>query len=263
MKKIALYIVTALIVATMSACDKAIDKFDNSTNYIYFDMPFQYDQYGKKTTKRVDSLVYSFAMEDLSVTEYTFKIPVNSVGLKTDFDRTFKVEVDEEETTASPEDWYMEGLTHALITKGNLTDTLKITVKRRNILSSEWRTIRFRLVANENFQAGADELLTAKISFTAILQPPAWWNNWLKVFGVFSKEKYKKWQEFYYLGADPNAERYGPDAGKPLYWGQMPFYVISSYYPSTWMFITKTKQYFIDNIVYPDGDTSKPRITLP
>ena len=65
------------------------------------------------------------------------------------------------------------------------------------------------------------------------------------------------------MGADPNLEKYGPDTGKQLYWGQMPYYTVSSWYPSTFMFIRKLKQYFIDNEVYPDGDTSKPRITLP
>ena len=87
MKKIILYMIMAIAGMIAVSCDKAIDEFDNSTNYIYFDMPFVLDQYGRKTTVREDSLMYSFAMDDLSVTEYTFKIPVNSVGLVTDQDR--------------------------------------------------------------------------------------------------------------------------------------------------------------------------------
>ena len=79
MKKIILYMTLCLIGMVQVACDQDIDGFDNSTNYIYFDLPFQLDQYGRKTTERVDSLVYSFAMDDPSVTSYTFKIPVNSV----------------------------------------------------------------------------------------------------------------------------------------------------------------------------------------
>ena len=95
MKKIILYMTLCLIGMVQVACDQDIDGFDNSTNYIYFDLPFQLDQYGRKTTERVDSLVYSFAMDDPSVTSYTFKIPVNSVGLKTETDRHYKVVVNE------------------------------------------------------------------------------------------------------------------------------------------------------------------------
>lgn len=251
-----------LIVGTIIiSCDKAIDEFNNSTNYIGFNMPFQVDKYGKALSAREDSLMYSFAMDDLSVTEYTFKIPVNVVGLKTDHDRAFKVIVDSTNTVAG--DWDDSVLEKAMISSGHLIDTLKITVKRTPILKKEWRYITFRLEPNEHFELGASELLRAKVSFTDILTPPNWWANWANYFGDFSREKYAKWQEIYYLGVDPNVEQYGPDAGKQLYWGQMPYYNMGSWYPSTVMFISKLKQYFIDNEVYPDNDRSKPRISLP
>lgn len=261
MKKIILYMIMAIAGMIAVSCDKVIDEFDNSTNYIYFDMPFILDQYGRKTTVREDSLIYSFAMDDPSVTEYTFKVPVNSVGLMTDQDRSFKVVV--ESGTATKNDWDETVLSKGKISAGELIDTLRVTVKRTDVLKKEWRTITFRLEQNEHFALGATELLKAKISFTDILQPPTWWTKWERYFGEFSREKYAKWQEIYYLGADPNLEKYGPDTGKQLYWGQMPYYVNSDWTPSTFMFIRKLKQYFIDNEVYPDGDTSKPRITLP
>ena len=261
MRKILFYIVAGICGMMELSCDKAIDEFDNSTNYIYFDMPFILDQYGRKTTVREDSLIYSFAMDDLSVKEYTFKIPVNVVGLKVDKDREFKMTV--ENGNVTDDDWDKQTLVRSVIPAGKLMDTLRVVVKRTDILKKEWKTITFRLEANENFELGAADLLTAKISFTDILQPPTWWANWERYFGEFSREKYSKWQEIYYLGADPNLEPYGPDTGKQLYWGQMPYYVMSSWYPSTFMFIRKLKQYFIDNEVYPDGDMSKPRITLP
>ena len=85
-----------------------------------------------------------------------------------------------------------------------------------------------------------------------------------KIFRCIRSGKYAKWQEIYFYGADPNVEKWGPNTGKLLYWDQMPYYAgYPSWYPSTFMFISKLKQYFIDHEVYPDGDTSKPRITLP
>ena len=169
MKKIILYMIMAIAGMIAVSCDKAIDEFDNSTNYIYFDMPFVLDQYGRKTTVREDSLMYSFAMDDPSVTEYTFKIPVNSVGLVTDQDRDFKVVV--ESGTATGNDWDETALSKGMIPAGKLIDTLRVTVKRTDGLKKEWRTITFRLEQNEHFALGATELLKAKISFTDILQP--------------------------------------------------------------------------------------------
>lgn len=253
-----------LIGMVQVACDKEIDGFDNATNYIYFDIPFQLDRYGRLTTTRQDSLVYSFAMDDPSVTTYTFKIPVNSVGLKAEQARTYKVVVDEKKTTATDSDWDKSILHEAVLKAGTLKDTLKVTVNRIPVLKKEWRTITLRIEDNENFSVGASELLSVKLAFTDILQPPTWWSDWERYFGVFVREKYAKWQEIYFYGADPNAERWGPNTGKLLYWNQMPYNgANSNWYPSTFMFIAKLKQYFIDHEVYPDGDTSKPRITLP
>ena len=264
MKKIILYMTLCLIGMVQVACDQDIDGFDNSTNYIYFDLPFQLDQYGRKTTERVDSLVYSFAMDDPSVTSYTFKIPVNSVGLNTETDRHYKVVVNEKKTTATGTDWDMSVIEKAVIQSGTLRDTLEVKVNRTPILKKESRTITLYIENNENFQVGASELLVAKLVFSDILQAPSWWSSWERYFGVFVREKYAKWQEIYFYGADPNVEKWGPNTGKLLYWDQMPYYAgYPSWYPSTFMFIGKLKQYFIDHEVYPDGDTSKPRITLP
>lgn len=71
-------------------------------------------------------------------------------------------------------------------------------------------------------------------------------------------------RRFIFMEPTRMSEKWGPNTGKLLYWDQMPYYAgYPSWYPSTFMFIGKLKQYFIDHEVYPDGDTSKPRITLP
>lgn len=247
-------------------CEKSIESFDNNTNYIYFNMPFKTDQYGRQTTERMDSLTYSFALDDISVTSYTFKIPVSIVGLPAGEDRGYEIEVDQTHSSASESDWQSTTISNLTIAKGAMHDTILLTVNRTPVLKTMWRSLTLNIKANSHFELGASDLLSAKVAFTDILQPPSWWSipGWLNAFGEFSREKYVKWQEIYYLGADPNLEPYGPDTGKQLYWGQMPYYAgFASWYPSTYMFIAKLKQYFIDNEVYPDGDTSKPRITLP
>ncbi len=246
------------------ACEKDIDKYSSETNFVYFDMPFKVNEYGQKLSERVEKLSYSFEMDDISVTSYTFKIPVGSMSLPVDYDRSYKVEVIPEETTAAPEDWDADCLNHTVIKAGEVFDTLRVKVNRTKILREEWKDIAFRIVPNEAFGEGYHNLLTAKVTFSDQVEVPNWWPTWQRYFGEPYRETIIKWREIYYLGADPNKETIGgPGMGKPLYWDNMPYYAMESWYPTTFMFIRVLKQYFIDNVVYPDGDATKERILLP
>lgn len=249
---------------SICSCEKSIEAFDNSTNFIYFNVPFFVNEYGQTTNKRVDSLFYSFAMDDLSVREYTFKIPVNIVGLAVGNDRSYKVEIVENKTSASDDDWDKTSIENSIIPKGLLVDTLYVKVNRSSILKTEFRSITLRLHETDDFKLNIPTLLETKLSFTDVLSPPSWWVAWVDVFGEFSKEKYAKWQEIYYLGADSNLAKEGPNKGEPFYWDNMPTGMPwPSFYPSTFMFISKLKLYFTENIVYPGGDITMPKITIP
>lgn len=263
MKKILFGTILSLMMVSQIACNQDIDGFDNSVNYITFDLPYEIDAYGRKTGRRVDSLFYSFAMDGPEVMSYVFKVPVNASGLTVNRSRAYNVVVNPELSTAESRDWEAASLKEASVDANCLRDTLEVIVKRTDILKNEMKSLVIELLDNENFSLGAQELLRMKLVFADILQEPSWWKSWESYFGPFVREKYQKWQEIYYLGADPNVEQYGPDQGKQLYWDQMPYYNVAGWYPSTVMFIGKLKQYFIDNEVYPNGDKSLPRITLP
>ena len=264
MNKIMKLCTSIFVIVMFYSCNQDIDRFDNADNYIYFNMPFVLNQYGKETSVRQDSLSYSFALDDISVTSYVFKIPINTVGLAHSQERTYRVEVVADSSNVTDADWDKSCIENLTVKRDSLRDTLYVKVFRSEKIRSQWCHIVFRLLPNENFQLGDEKLLTAKISFSDILTPPDWWNKWQGVFGDFCREKFVKWQEIYYLGADPNVDTIGgPGLGKPLYWDNMPYYAMSSWYPSTFMFVRIMKQYFIDNEVYPDGDTSKPRVLLP
>lgn len=267
MKKIFYLFVLSFFGLNFIACDQDVDQFDNAKNYIYFNLPYVLDDYGRVTSKHIDSLEYSFALEDNSVTSYTFRIPVNTIGLTSTMDRSYKVEVVKESSNATDEDWDATSIASPVIHAGKLIDTLYIKVNRQKILKEQARQITFRILPNENFQLGDNASLTAKISFSDILIAPSWWAGWEKYFGPYYREKFIKWQEIYYKGADPNSDtKDSPCGGKEtFYWNNMPCspkYAASSS-PSTLMFIKVLKQYFIDNVVYPDGDTNKNRILLP
>ena len=74
MNKIMKLCTSIFVIVMFYSCNQDIDRFDNADNYIYFNMPFVLNQYGKETSVRQDSLSYSFALDDISVTSYVFKI---------------------------------------------------------------------------------------------------------------------------------------------------------------------------------------------
>lgn len=264
MKKVITGSFLLTIAVAFASCDKPIAGFDNSTNYIYIDRPYALDKEGVPTKVRVDGISHSFGLEDKSVTSHTFDIPVSIIGLKSDKDRSYVIEVVPEETSALDSEWDKSSITDLSVKSGKFGDTVKLTVNRLPTIKTEWHHITFRVVANDNFKLGTPDLLTIKISFTDQLLPPDWWDEWFRYFGEFSREKFVKWQEIYYLGADPNKEKYnGPGLGKLLYWNNMPSTPYIEWYPSTFIFIRMLKYYFIENEEYPDDDRSKPRITLP
>ena len=221
MKKILFGTILSLMMVSQVACNQDIDGFDNSVNYITFDLPYEVDAYGRKTGRRVDSLFYSFAMDGPEITFYKFKVPVNISGLRMDRSRAYKVAAVLDGSTVEIDDWNAASLSEALVEANCLRDTLEVVVNRTEILKKESRTLVLALQENEEFSLGSHELLRMKLVFADILQEPSWWKNWESYFGPFVREKYQKWQEIYYLGADPNVEQYGPDKGKQLYWNQM------------------------------------------
>lgn len=253
--------IVGAIVSTLLSCEKSeVESFDATQSYIYIDKPFVYDSYGRLTTERVKGMDYSFAFDAPEVKSYTFSVPVAVMGLLSDADRSYKVEVVKEKTTATNADWDESNINDVYIKKGELFTSLKVVVKRTSSLTTEAKTICLRLVANDNFVLGDHQLVDIVLTYSDILKEPAWWPKYIRYFGSYQKEVYLKWKDIYYLGADPNINY---DNNKQLYWDNMPKYYRPDTYPVMAMYIQILKQYFIDHEVYPGGDTSKPRIILP
>lgn len=256
-----------LLITSVVLCSCKVDDptaFNSGDGYIYFDMPFKIDEFGRPMTERLDTLEYSFAFDGDEVTEHTFKIPVNVAGFATDSDREYKVMFDEKSSTVTDSDWERKPIENPTVKSGSVFDTLYIKVKRSAALKTEKKKISIYLVANENFELGDTTLLKANLMFSEILMVPKWWDpnsrwSFAKFFGDFGKEKYIKWQEIYYLGADSNKD----DNGNLYYWGNMPSTASSGSYPITFMYMRMLREYFVNNEVYPDGDRTKPRVSLP
>lgn len=238
--------------------------FNRDASYIYFDIPFKLDSYGEPTKERLDTIEYSFALEANDVVDYLFKIPVNVAGFPWSSDRTYKVIFDKTNSTVTDDDWEKTSIENAFIKNGRMFDTLSVKVKRSEILKTQKKVISIYLSENENFELGDTTLLKAYLQFSDILLMPTWWDptikgNFSKYFGDFCREKYIKWQEIYYLGADNNKDK----NDNYYYWANMPASAVMSWYPTTFMYMRILREYFNENEVYPDGDRTKPRITLP
>lgn len=69
------YSLLLLAVIIFVSCQKKdIDRFDTATDYIYFDIPYQLNKYGEQTDYRLDSLSYSFALDNLDVKDTVINV---------------------------------------------------------------------------------------------------------------------------------------------------------------------------------------------
>ena len=133
------YSLLLLAVIIFVSCQKKdIDRFDTATDYIYFDIPYQLNKYGEQTDYRLDSLSYSFALDNLDVKDTVINVVVKIMGMPVDEDRAYTVELVRDETTATSEDWDAGILNNRFIPAGAITDTIRIRVQRNEILQDEW-----------------------------------------------------------------------------------------------------------------------------
>ena len=203
------FLATLFSLFTLFACNQPIDDFDaQGDNFIYFDMPNVLNQLGHPTKVRDTVMSYSFDMDESHVTFHTFKIPVTIIGIPSATDRKYHVEVVADKSTATAEDWDKTTISNLTVKSGEMRDTIYLKVNRTEILQKEERRLVLRIVPNEHFLSGYNNLLEISILFTDHLTPPEWWEKWQSIFGEFSREKFTKWKEIYYLGADPNVERF-------------------------------------------------------
>ena len=140
------YSLLLLAIIVFASCQKKdIGRFDTVTDYIYFDIPYQLNKYGEQTDYRLDSLFYSFALDNIDVKDTVINVVVKIVGVPVDEDRAYTVELVQDETTATNEDWDAGILNNRFIPAGAITDTIHIRVRRNEILQDEWHQITLKI----------------------------------------------------------------------------------------------------------------------
>ncbi|MFZ4263197.1 DUF4843 domain-containing protein [Sphingobacterium sp. HJSM2_6] len=229
--------------------------FDTAKSYIYF----AYAEKKNTVENYTDSIFYSFAMdEDLTLQEKEIKIPVRIAGLSSSMDRTYKYVIDE----SSKYDPTAVRISNPVISANKFEDTLRIHFKRVPSMLETDMEIKLNLELNDQFHLGNTFNNSIKIVCNDVLNAPSWWVGWQKYFGPFYKEVFQKWMQIYYLGVDKSPDLYEGTPGPVYYWNNMPTGLLSSF-PITFMYLKLLKNYFEENVVYPNGDNTKDRILLP
>lgn len=205
-------------------------------------------------------MTYSFALDNPDLKSKRIAIPMRLMGTTPTEDLAYTVEVVDSLTTLNKSDITIE---EPIFHKGLYVDTLYVNVKKTPEMASESLIMGLKIKENQNFKLGLGINTKIQVSITDYLAKPNWWDRFQNYFGPYHKEVYQQWIQIYALGVDPTPNVI---TGKPyLYWNNMPSDAsfLANTYPIMYYHIQQLKKYFQDNVVYPNGDTTKPRITLP
>jgi len=256
MKEYILLLITAMFV--LASCQKrtGVLGYDIEKTFIYFKKPkFNLGS----AVDLMDSLTFSFAFEADDLKEKTLSFPVQIIGQKQGYDRAIGFKIIKDQTTVPDS---LIQVVPPVMRADHFQDTLFIRVKRNAFLKKQSYILKGELYQNETFAIGSPVNTKFTLVITDQLIEPSWWFSWQEVFGSYRKEVYKKWIELYPPGIDKTPPLLPGD--KPNFaWNNMPVLVQPYYYPVTFFYIEQLRQYFEEHIVYPDGNSSKPRIYIP
>lgn len=248
------------LLATTVSCKQNADLvyFNQGKSYIYFGLP---NPAYAPVEKYIDSMQYSFALDEIGTMHKRLAIPVRISGIAANTDRHFKMVVDE---AASKYDKSLVTISDPVIHANKTVDTIYIDITNGEILRDTVMQLKLKLAEDSQFSIGHKSNESIKIKFTNQLLEPKWWFAWRNQFGTtFYPEVYQQWIRIYAKNVDPTPDIYNAADTYYYYWDNMPTSATQSWYPVTFMYVTVLKKYFEDNIVYPNGDNTLPRILLP
>ena len=148
--KIILFVLSLTLV--FSACEKQdISVFTTNDSGIYFQRVTSYI-YNSTTEYYGDSVAYSFASEKASVKSVMLSATIRTMGKVVDYDRPFKVVVDQEGTTAIEGKHYEVNLDTVVVPAGKSTAYVRIRFFRTDDMMDKAVRLALRLEDNEYFK---------------------------------------------------------------------------------------------------------------
>ena len=140
-------------------------------------------------TLETDSLLFSFVTSPETVTEQTMNVTLYVMGLTTDYDRTARVEVVADQTTASS-DLY-EVPTTVTIPAGENQVVCPVVLRRADLFQTTTVRLYIQVAASEDFAVGNIEQDHLLLKWNDILSEPTNWNELEEFFGTYSDAKYR------------------------------------------------------------------------
>ncbi len=194
MKTILKYSSVLVIIVFFASCKKNIDSMYEGKARIQF--KYYTLDYNKNMILN-NKTTFSFGISDDAVIKDTARIVVEFLGSASDVDRTYKVKVASDSTTA------IEGVHYEPISKtqtfkaGRFSDTLEIVVLRSSLSSSftdpEDVRLSLTLEPSEDFDLGMKNGLKTYLHINNYLSEPVWWNTTLRYnyIGFYHPKKWK------------------------------------------------------------------------
>lgn len=203
-----------IVLVNFSSCDQSIDNFYTEKSRIQFKY-FKEDTGSNRVIRRTyykqDNYTFSFGMAADDVVKDTANIVVEFLGSATDKDRTYKVRIGADSSTAI-EGVHFEPISETQVFRaGRHKDTLKIVVLRSQLSSSfvtpENRRIALDLVPSEDFNLGMKDGLRTYLYINNYLSKPIWWEDSLRepYLKFYHPKKWKILISFNQRFNDPNS----------------------------------------------------------
>ena len=140
---------------------------------------------------------FSFGMKNDAIIKDTAKIVVEFLGTVSDKDRTYKVSVATDSTTAVAGMHYEPINPTQVFKAGKMKDTLRIVVDRTKLSTSfkvpEDRRIALVMEPTDDFDLGMKEGLRTYLYINNYLSEPVWWKSTLRLpyIGFYHPKKWK------------------------------------------------------------------------
>ena len=148
--KIILFVLSLTLV--FSACEKQdISVFTTDDSGIYFQRVTSYI-YNSTTEYYGDTLAYSFASAKASIKSAVLSATIRTMGKVVDYDRPFKVVVDQEGTTAIEGKHYEVNLDTVVVPAGASTAYVRVRFFRTSDMMEKAIRLALRLEENEYFK---------------------------------------------------------------------------------------------------------------
>lgn len=144
-----------------------------------------------------DSLYFSFGELPFSVTDTTLSIGVEILGTAADHDRRFRIALDEDRTTARPDEHYDMPETEGTIKAGAVSSAVGLRIHRLSLQSDSAFVVALDVRESEDFGIGVVEYRSVAVCFTNRLDMPDWWSSLSQWLGEYNPRKYQKFIELW------------------------------------------------------------------